>query len=172
MKLPLPEPRLTYLIIAFFTLMMMIIAIFYFQKALGLLPCPMCVAQRGFTMAVGVIAMAAFLHNPGILGQRLYSLMIIGAALGGGSVSARQVWLQSLPEDQIPACGPTLDWMLTANFPMQEIVAAMFFGEGSCAEIHWQLMGLSIPGWTLVAFILLAAAGSWQLLRTLSRQGA
>jgi disulfide bond formation protein DsbB len=75
------------------------------------------------------------------------------------------VWLQSLPEDQIPACGPTLNWMLEANFPLSEVLAAMFLGEGSCAEIKWQLLGLSIPGWTLVAFLMLIGASVFQLLR-------
>ena len=169
MQIKVPSPRITHLLIAAFTLAMMLIAIFYFQKALGLLPCPLCVSQRGFTIATGLVALLAFAHNPGRIGQRIYALLIVAVAAGGASVSSRQVWLQSLPEDQIPACGPTLDWMFTANFPLQEILGAMFFGEGSCAEIHWQLFGLSIPGWTLVAFAMLIAAGLWQLARTWSK---
>lgn len=162
----LPGVRLTNLLIALFTLVMMLVAIFYFQKALGLIPCPLCVSQRGFAIATGAIALIAFLHNPALKGQRIYGTLTTLAALGGAGVAGRQVWLQSLPEDQIPACGPTLDWMFQANFPMQEILGAMFFGEGSCAEIKWMFLGLSIPGWTLVAFFFLAAVAIFQTARS------
>lgn len=48
---------------------------------------------------------------------------------------------------------------------MAEVLAAMFLGEGSCAEIKWQLLGLSIPGWTLVAFAFLIGVAVFQLIR-------
>lgn len=162
----LPGIRLTNLLIAIFTLLMMLIAVLYFQKMLHLIPCPLCVSQRGFAIATGVIALAAFIHNPGSTGTRIYASLTALAAAGGATIAGRQVWLQNLPEDQIPACGPTLDWMFQANFPMQEILGAMFFGEGSCAEVKWMFMGLSIPGWTLVAFLFLLAVSVFQLLRT------
>ena len=161
----MPNARLTNLLIALFTLIMMLVALLYFQMYLGLMPCPLCVSQRVFAILTGVIALVAFVHNPAILGRRIYAGFTGLAALGGALVASRQVWLQSLPEDQIPACGPTLDWMLEAQFPMAEVLRAMFLGEGSCAEIKWQLMGLSIPGWTLVAFVFLIGVAIFQLIR-------
>ncbi len=163
--MPVPSPRLINLLIFVFALLMMLIALFYFQYHLGLLPCPLCVSQRIFAILVGVLALLAFIHNPGAKGVRVYAVLTGLAALGGAAIAARQVWLQSLPEDRIPACGPTLNWMLEARFPLAEILSAMFIGEGSCAEIKWQLLGLSIPGWTLVAFVLLIGASLFQLLR-------
>ncbi len=162
----LPGVRITNLLIAAFTLLMMLVAVLYFQMMLHLIPCPLCVSQRGFVIATGLIALAAFIHNPGATGTKIYAALTTLAALGGAAIAGRQVWLQSLPEDQIPACGPTLDWMFQANFPLQEILGAMFFGEGSCAEIKWMFLGLSIPGWTLVAFLFLAAVGVFQFSRT------
>ena len=161
----LPGIRTTNLLITLFTVAMMLIAVVYFQGMLYLLPCPLCVSQRVFAITTGVIALIAFIHNPGRKGQKIYAILTALAALGGSSISGRQVWLQSLPEDQIPSCGPTLDWMFTANFPLQEILGAMFFGEGSCAEIKWQFLGLSIPGWTLVAFIFLISVAIFQFFR-------
>ena len=162
----LPGIRTTNLLIALFTLAMMLIAVFYFQETLHLLPCPLCVSQRIFAIGTGVMAFIAFLHNPkSSKGQKIYALLTALFAFGGSTISGRQVWLQSLPADQIPSCGPTLDWMITANFPLQEILASMFFGEGSCAEIKWQFLGLSIPGWTLVAFIFLISVAIFQFVR-------
>ena len=36
-------------------------------------------------------------------------------------LSVRQLWLQSLPKDQIPACGPDLSYMLEA-FPLATLL--------------------------------------------------
>ena len=152
------------LMVAAFATAMMLVAYFYFQKHLHLLPCPLCVTQRIFTIAFGVIALIASVHNPGLLGQRIYSISVMLAALAGASISGRQIWLQSLPEDQVPACGPTLDYLME-YFPFQDVLTAMFVGEGSCAEVMWNLLGLSIPGWTLVAFGLIIVIGIWQILR-------
>ena len=162
----LPSIRITNLLIAIFTALMMLIAVLYFQETLHLLPCPLCVSQRVFAIMAGAIALIAFFHNPSGKGRKIYAVLTGLAAFLGSTISTRQVWLQSLPEDQIPACGPTLDWMLEAKFPMQEVLAAMFFGEGSCAEIKWQFLGLSIAGWTLVAFVFLIAVSVFQFVRS------
>jgi disulfide bond formation protein DsbB len=62
------------------------------------------------------------------------------------------VWLQSLPADQIPACLPGLDALLH-YFPWQDILHALFWGSGDCAEINWQWLGLSMPVWSLLYFL-------------------
>jgi disulfide bond formation protein DsbB len=72
----------------------------------------------------------------------------------GAGFSIRQLYLQSLPEDQVPACGPDMTYMLE-NFPLADVLAAMTRGTGSCAEVAWQF-GLTIPGWALVGFATIA----------------
>jgi len=146
------------------TTAMMLIAYFYFQKHLGLLPCPLCVSQRVFAILTGFTALLSALHNPPGVGQKIYSVLIGLAALGGASISGRQVWLQSLPESEVPACGPTFGY-LYEYFPMQDVLNAMFLGDGNCAEVHWQLLGLSIPAWTLVTFIAIISVCIWQFIR-------
>lgn len=116
----------------------------------------------------GVIALIGALHNPAPYKQRIYSALIGLSAMGGAGISGRQVYLQSLPEDQVPACGPTLPYLME-YFPLQDVLNAMFFGEGSCAEIKWQFIGISIPGWTLVAFLFVIAVCVWQIFRKAER---
>ena len=79
-------------------------------------------------------------------------------------LAIRQLYLQSLPEDQVPSCGPGLDYLLDV-FPMQEVIQMVLVGDGSCAEVVWTLLGISIPGWTLVGFIGLITLGLFQALR-------
>ena len=75
----------------------------------------------------------------------------------GAAIAARHVWLQNLPEDQVPACGPSLDYLMEVS-PWQEVIATVLRGDGNCAIIDASFLGLSIPGWTLVAFVGLGLA--------------
>ena len=52
-------------------------------------------------------ALIALIHNPAALGQTIYSGLGISACLVTIGIAARQLWLQSLPADQVPACGPS-----------------------------------------------------------------
>lgn len=118
-------------------------------------PCPLCLMQRVWFAIAGLLALAALIHSPR---WGIYPLLTMLAALIGGGFSIRQLWLQSLPEDQIPACGPDMTYMLE-NFPMADVLAAMTRGTGDCAAVTWQF-GLTIPGWALVGFIaILIVAG-------------
>lgn len=136
----------------------------YFQFIDNLEPCPLCILQRVFTMLVGLILLVAVLHNPKIIGIRIYGFLAGLMALIGASISARHVWLQHLPEDQVPSCGPGLNFMLD-NFPLGDTINMVLRGSGECAEVLWTFIGISIPGWTLMAFLLLAILSLSQLFR-------
>jgi len=140
----------------------------YFQFIDHLEPCPLCILQRVFTLFVGVILLIAVLHNPSQLGNRIYGVLAGLVALVGAGISARHVWLQNLPEDQVPSCGPGLNFMLD-NFPLGKAIDMVMRGSGECAEVLWTFMGLSIPAWTLLAFLSLATLSLAQLFRTSSK---
>jgi disulfide bond formation protein DsbB len=106
----------------------------------------------------------AVLHHPGAMGVRIYGFFAGLAAIVGASISARHVWLQNLPEDQVPSCGPGLNFMLD-NFPLGDTINMVLRGSGECAEVLWTFIGLSIPAWTLLAFMLLAVGSLTQLIR-------
>jgi disulfide bond formation protein DsbB len=119
-------------------------------------PCPLCIIQRLAFMWIGAWALLGALHNPARVGQRIYSGLILLGAAFGAAVAGRHVWMQSLPPDQVPECGPGLNYMLE-NFPLAEVARSLFFGSGSCAEVDWTLLGLSMPGWTLLWYLVLGA---------------
>ena len=136
----------------------------YMQYAMDLNPCYLCILQRGFVLAIGLVLLIAAIHNPARGGQRLYNGLAMLMALGGAGFSLRQLWLQSLPKDQVPACGPPAEYLFDA-LPFKEALGLMFRGDGNCAEIQWSLFGISIPGYTLMAFAGLAVLCLWQVLR-------
>jgi disulfide bond formation protein DsbB len=135
----------------FIVCVLLIITALYMQHVMGLEPCPLCIMQRVAVIALGIIMLLAAIHNPGRIGQRVYAGLVILAAAAGGGVAARHVWLENLPEDRVPACGPGLDYMLE-NFPLQRVIEMVFRGSGECAEVAWRFLGLSLAGWMLVVF--------------------
>ena len=155
--------RQTYLLLFFGCLGLILMAL-YFQYGMGMHPCPLCITQRIFVIVVGLLSLVAFIHNPDRLGRWIYSGLSIIAAGVGGSVSLRHVWLQNLPEDQVPACGPDLTYMFE-NFPLQEAINLLLQGDGNCAEVSWSLLGLTMPAWTAICYAGLIAFSVWQILR-------
>ena len=133
------------------------------QHVMGLEPCPLCIFQRVFVMVLGAVMLVAAVHNPAGVGRRIYGALIAIVGVLGIVVAGRHVWLQSLPPDQVPECGPGLEYMLNA-FPLAEALQMVFKGSGECAEVQWTFLGLSIPGWTLVIFVGLAAFGLYLIL--------
>ena len=126
----------------------------YFQFVEHFDPCPLCIIQRVATFFAGIWFLIAAIHNPKQTGRRVYSVLILLTTLFGAATSIRHVWLQSLPPDQVPSCGPGLGFMLQ-NFPLDETLRLVLRGSGECAEVVWRFLGLSIPGWTLVAFVVM-----------------
>ena len=132
-----------------------IIGFSYFcQYQLLLEPCLLCLMQRFLYILIGLLALLAVLQNPKQIGLRIYSTLIILVSVLGVMVAGRQVWLQHLPEDQIPSsCGPSFIDMLE-SFPITEILEALFIGDGNCADIIWQFMGFSMAEWSFLIFLM------------------
>jgi len=157
--------RLINLYVFLFCCAMMGIA-YYMQYSMHLEPCPLCIMQRVFFTAAGITALVGFIHNPGMRGIKVYGVLTAALAVAGSGFAMRQIWLQHLPKDQVPACGPSLSYMLQ-EFPLAETLKVMFSGDGNCAEIAWvdPVIGLGIPEWAIVGFAVIAAAGIYQALR-------
>ncbi|MCF7969780.1 MAG: disulfide bond formation protein B [Methylococcaceae bacterium] len=135
----------------------------YFQFVEELEPCPLCISQRIAILITGITFLIAALHNPAQKGVQLYAILGALFALVGSAVSARHVWLQNLPPNEVPECSPGLAYIFE-NFPLTDTLKAMVTGTGECADILWTFLGLSIPAWTFIAFIVLASISLYQLI--------
>lgn len=137
------------------TIVMMLVARYYFQGYLDLEPCNLCIFQRIATIAVGLLCFVAIFVHKGKAQRWVIALAFI-SAIAGLALAGYQVWLQNLPPERIPACGPSLDYLLDIMGPWEAVVE-VFRSSGSCAEVQWSMLGLSIPGWTGLAFVGYAA---------------
>jgi len=123
-------------------------------------PCPLCIVQRMIFVAILVLFAVAALHGPKRIGERVYAALIGLLSLLGVAVAARHIWIQHLPKDQVPACGPGLDYMLD-TFPMADVLKELLHGSGECAVRGWSFLSLGIPEWSLLCYI---ALGMWSVL--------
>ena len=160
---PLLTPRLLNLA-GFLACVGAMAAALWLQYVVDLDPCPLCTFQRLGVIAAGVFFLLAFLHNPGAVGQRLYNALAGLSAIAGGGVALRHIWLQGLPEDEVPACGPGLDYMLDV-FPLRDALQMVFSGSGECAEIDWTFLGMTIPQLALLSFVGLLGIALVQIFR-------
>jgi len=151
------------LLTGFLISVLLIVYVLYAQYVLGLEPCPLCILQRVAVIALGLSFLLLALRPP----QRkqakfLASLLLMMISSAGVGIAARHVWIQSLPPDKVPGCGPGLDFMM-ANFPLSEVLEMVFSGSGECAEISWSFAYLSMPAWALIWLIVLGSFGVWSI---------
>jgi protein dithiol:quinone oxidoreductase len=132
----------------------------YAQAVLQLEPCPLCIFQRVGVAVIGALFLLAALHHPRPWGARVYGVLLVLAAFATMAVAARHLWIQHLPEGAVPACGATLSYMLEV-FPVSDVVRKVLTGSGECARVTWTMLGVTMPGWVLLATAALGVLGAY-----------
>lgn len=160
MRIPL---RVVFAAIAVAAFSLIAAGIFYFQDQLGLDPCPMCILSRYTFVVIGVVALVAAIHGPRGAAPKAYAVIIALFALVGIGISTRHSYLQHFPP-VTESCGGDLE-MLVSTLPLTKALPRIFQGTGSCSQVDWKLLGLSIPEWALVWFALFAVAALWAAFR-------
>lgn len=83
----------------------------------------------------------------------MYGLLIIIFSVLGALSASRQIWLQLHPQAAITeVCVPGLEYMMT-SLPFADVLKFLYSGSSHCSEVKWTLLGLSIAGWSLIAFV-------------------
>ncbi|GAA5160933.1 disulfide bond formation protein B [Viridibacterium curvum] len=135
----------------------------YLQHVKGIEPCPLCILQRYGFVAAALIALLGTIFNPRNILLKIWGVLLAAAAIAGGSVSVRQIWLQHNPPE-MSTCGPDLEYMVS-QFPLADLLPKLFQGEGDCAKIDWTFLGFSIAEWASVCFTLIIVIALWQVFR-------
>ena len=128
----------------------------YLQHWRNLDPCPWCVVQRLGYMLVGMIALVAALHRPGPIGTTVYSSLGIVASLAGIAAAGYQIYLQVDPERAAKCVGSPVERILD-QLEIGSLIPSLLQYDGPCTPKPWSFLGLSVPEWSLVWFVLLAA---------------
>ena len=130
------------------------------QTVYKLEPCPLCITQRMFFMALGVLFLIGAFIKPASVLQKIFTGLQVLAALGGAGWAMRHWYLQANKESMIADCGVGFDYMFE-NFPLKKMFTLIFRGTGDCAAIDWTLLGLTLPQLALISFVGLGAYAVW-----------
>ena len=149
--------------LAFLAAALVMGASLYLEFGGGLKPCSLCVMQRLFLGGFCLVSLVGALHGPGRVGRRVYGAAGLLFALAGGATAARQVLLQQVPLEELMICQPGLHCLLNQVSPFKALLL-MFRATAECAQIHWTLFDLSIPEWSLLAFVGMSLVTLYQIV--------
>jgi len=136
---------------------------YLFKTIMGLEPCPLCIIQRLFVVALAIVFLIALMHGPKRWGHIVYGVVGLVLSLSGGLVALRQVWLQLHPQ-QGSVCAPGFTTVLQ-RLPLTETLRVLLTGSGDCAKVSWHWLGLSMAGWMIIVFALFAIFTLWLIVR-------
>lgn len=136
----------------------------YAQFVGGFEPCPMCIFQRLAFAVLGFVFLVGALHAPRAQGtRRAYGVLAGLAAAIGIGIAGKHVWTQVFPPP-MPSCAPGWDYLVETQGWLggaKRVLAA----KGDCTVIDWTFLGLSMPAWSLVCFVVLGAWALWAAFR-------
>jgi len=132
----------------------------YAQFHLHLMPCLLCIFQRIAVIVLGILFLAAALHSPKTWGAKVYGLLQFLIAGAGGAVALRHIYVQHLPEDMAPPCGPGFGYLFS-HLPFGQFLVQVFTGSADCSIITWTFLGMTMPEWLLIWFVVLGIGGLW-----------
>ncbi len=133
----------------------------------GLEPCNLCIFQRVAFAGLALVFLVGGLHAPrAAAGRRAYGIAGFIAAGVGIGIAGRHVWVQSLPADLVPSCGPPLSFLRETMGPF-EAIRKVLTASGSCGNVDWTFLGLAMPAWSLICFVAFAL---WAIYAGLGRR--
>lgn len=115
-------------------------------------PCYLCVLQRAAFIGCGVAGLLWCLLPVRRWSRYLGGSLLSVFALIGAGLAARQIWLQHLPVDKAPACGPGFHY-LVENFPLKDTLPLLLKGDGNCAVVNWRFLSFTMAQWAAVVFV-------------------
>ena len=92
---------------------------FYLEYFKNLVPCPLCLIQRLIYLSILLTNIFSFFLFGAIRYKICFLYTSAFFSLLGAITAGRQVWLQRLPSDQIPECGPGVAYLLEV-YPFQK----------------------------------------------------
>ena len=130
----------------------------YLQHAHDMLPCPLCVIQRYMFLGVGVASLVAAISGK----VREGTILALLAALGGLYTVGKHLYVIANPGF---SCG--IDPMETFlnKIPTAEYLPWLFRADGLCEGATDGIMGLAIPQWSAIWFVVLTVLLAFVLLR-------
>ncbi len=139
-----------------FTALCLELSALYFQYAMGLAPCIMCIYQRAAIWGIFFAGVVGSLGNKNsVLRIIAFSLWGVGA-IWGLLIAVEHVEIQSSTMSFLYSCE------IIPNFPswapLHEWLPSLFEATGDCGDINWQFFGYTMPQMMIVVYGVFSAA--------------
>ena len=137
------------LAVAFISLLMLAVAL-YLQHVENMQPCPLCVIQRYAFAAIALFCLIGAFMQGGR--ARISAALAACAAIAGAGVAAWHIYIKANPTI---SCG--IDPLETSlnTLPTAQLLPFLFKADGLCTTDYAPILGLSIPQWALIWFVVL-----------------
>lgn len=122
----------------------------YFQYAMDMKPCIMCIYQRVAIWAIFFAGVIVYFAPQQLI------LRLVGYGLWGTGA----IWGLLIALEHVEMQSGTLSLFFTCDFvpnfpswaPLHEWIPFLFEASGDCGEISWQFLGYSMPEWMVVVY--------------------
>jgi disulfide bond formation protein DsbB len=153
----MPASRKILLLIAAVSLALVGAAL-YLQHAKEMLPCPLCIIQRYLFLGVAIFSLVGAFTNK----LKLWAGVALLSALGGLGVAGKHLYVIAHPGF---SCG--IDPMETVlnRIPTATLLPYVFRADGLCEAALDNVLGLSVPQWSALWFVILGLSLVWVLAR-------
>lgn len=112
-------------------------------------PCPLCIMQRYFYLLIAIFAfLGARLR--GWRGVRLLEVLAVLSAAAGIATAAKHVYVQANPGF---SCGFDALQPLVDSLPPAQWLPGVFKVAGLCETAYPPILGLTLPMWSLLGFV-------------------
>ena len=153
----MPASRKILLLIAAVSLALVGAAL-YLQHAKDMLPCPLCIIQRYLFLGVAIFSLVGAFADK----VKVWTGVALLSALGGLGVAGKHLYVLAHPGF---SCG--IDPMETVlnKIPSATLLPYVFRADGLCEAALDDVLGLSVPQWSALWFVILGLALVWVLAR-------
>jgi disulfide bond formation protein DsbB len=140
----------------------------YLQYFKGEDPCPLCIIQRYMYLLIALFAFLGALAR-GWRGIAVYETLVAVGAFGGMVAAGRHVAVQASPSF---SCGFDALQPIVDSLPPAHWLPQVFKVAGLCETPYPPILGMSLPEWSLIGYVLIFMLVVRRLFRTASRRGA
>jgi disulfide bond formation protein DsbB len=153
----MPASRKILLLIAAVSLALVGAAL-YLQHAKDMLPCPLCIIQRYLFLGVAIFSLVGAFAGK----IKVWTGVALLSALGGLGVAGKHLYVLAHPGF---SCG--IDPMETVlnKIPTATLLPYVFRADGLCEAALDDVLGLSVPQWSALWFVILGLSLVWVLAR-------
>ncbi|MFI4956039.1 MAG: disulfide bond formation protein B [Gammaproteobacteria bacterium] len=127
---------------------------YYLEFVEHLIPCLLCVAQRVALYAIALFAGLLWLFPRHKWVRMLLRTGMLISASAGVFFAGKQLYLESLPVDQRPACTVPFD-MLIRSHEWGNALLQLLNGTSDCGTRQWVFLNMSLPFWSGCIFVVL-----------------